>query len=1098
MKQNRWMKWGFFALTLPLISGAEETASWDLETPVMTQDAPGPGRRVRQVAPEYKGTDVYHAVYLPVDWTPGGNYPVIVEYTGNKWSASGATGEVKDANLGYGMSGGRGFIWVTMPYVEKGGQQNALTWWGDKQATIDYGKINLPRICEQFGGDSENVFLCGFSRGSIAISYIGLADDEIASLWKGLFTHDHFDGQQEWAYPESDRASALARLSRLKGRPVLVCGSKNEFLRDHLDLTGFTFLKVPTTELFKIPEGKMIHPHTDLWMHKESTVRRQARAWLADAVAEKKDAPDRGSATVRFGAVNGVEQMVATSGDRQISGVYPHLTTYSQSRKDGAFFKDHHQECGIGAVIPWADKLWMVTYAPHQPRGSDHKLYSIDKDMKMTIHAESVGGTPAARMIHEESQQLFIAHYAIDQEGNIRVIDPKKMPARVTAIMRHLTDPENYIYLYDMENMFYEVNVHTLEFTRLFEDPIPGYHGKGGFTSQGKVVVSNNGETDGHLDRNKHWQVSQDFAQKGAEDRGCLATFDGKTWEVIERRQYTEVTGPQGVHPTFAGKDDPVWAIGWDKRSLRLQVMEDGAFKTFLLPKGCLNNDAKHGWFTEWPRIRDIGEQELLMDMHGMFFKFPKTFTAANSAGIEPIASHIRYVPDFCSWNGQLILATDEASIQGNPMVGQPQSGLWLGDVEDLKQWGPRNAAGSIYMNDPLKAGVPSNPFLINGFPRRVVHLAADRPVVFELQIDRKGNGRFEEYKRMEVDGYTHHIFPEDLEAQWIRVHTDQDCKATVSFHFTDEVYRNASDGVELFKALAGSEDKNVSSALLFPAKRNRNLRVINGDTHFEFSKFHFDFQLTEPDAGLAKKLEVHPEFSVDEASVILLSKETRSIVGQKGNRTVLRLPKGPKAYDQPFNFGYPRMHREVESERMLANIHGTFYEVPFWIVGQPALYTKMRPVATHNRQISDFATWNGLLVLSGLKPDAEESNQVYRSWDGKTSLWFGGIDDLWKFGKPVGVGGPWKNTDVKAGVPSDPYLMTGYDKKILELTADQDCTISLEVDVDHWTGFHRYKSFKVKAGEKRTYEFPEGFAAHWGRVRADKDVNATAWFIYE
>ena len=108
-----------------------------------------------------------------------------------------------------------------------------------------------------------------------------------------------------------------------------------------------------------------------------------------------------------FGKVNGESELMRTSGTRKIAGVYPHLTTYSQSREDGRFFKDGHQECGIGGIIPWAGKLWMITYAPHKPRGSDHKLYSIDKNMTMTIHAESVGGTPAARMVHEESNQLF-------------------------------------------------------------------------------------------------------------------------------------------------------------------------------------------------------------------------------------------------------------------------------------------------------------------------------------------------------------------------------------------------------------------------------------------------------------------------------------------------------------------------------------------------------------------------------------------------------------------------------------------------------------------------------------------------------------------
>ncbi|MEZ6088484.1 MAG: hypothetical protein R3C05_10755 [Pirellulaceae bacterium] len=257
-----------------------QAMAFDLNTPDMTDQQPAAGLRVRQVAPEYAGTDVYHALYLPVDWRPNGTYPVIVEYTGNKWSACGSTGEVKDANLGYGMSGGRGFIWVCMPYVEQGGTRNAVTWWGDRQATVDYCKVNLPRICNRFGGDMDNVFICGFSRGAIATSYIGLADDEIASFWKGMFTHDHFDGQRTWGYADSDRPSALKRLARLRGRPVLVCGESADYLEGHRELATFTFLKVPVSELFSIPEGQVIHPHTDRWMHKDSQYRRQARAWL--------------------------------------------------------------------------------------------------------------------------------------------------------------------------------------------------------------------------------------------------------------------------------------------------------------------------------------------------------------------------------------------------------------------------------------------------------------------------------------------------------------------------------------------------------------------------------------------------------------------------------------------------------------------------------------------------------------------------------------------------------------------------------------------------------------------------------------------------
>jgi hypothetical protein len=38
-------------------------------------------------------------------------------------------------------------------------------------------------------------------------------------------------------------------------------------------------------------------------------------------------------------------------------------------------------------------------------------------------------------------------------------------------------------------------------------------------------------------------------------------------------------------------------------------------------------------------------------------------------------------------------------------------------------------------------------------------------------------------------------------------------------------------------------------------------------------------------------------------------------------------------------------------------------------------------------------------------------------------SLWLGATDDVWKLGKAVGVGGPWRDSLVTAGEPSDPYL---------------------------------------------------------------------------
>src|ERR1700752_4892810 len=101
----------------------------------------------------------------------------------------------------------------------------------------------------------------------------------------------------------------------------------------------------------------------------------------------------------------------------QFSGIYPHL----------AYF-NNEGECGTGAVVPWADRLWVITYGPHLSKGSSDKLYEITSDLDVTIPPKSSGATPANRMIHRESQQLFIGPYAIDKDRIVRVIPYTTMP----------------------------------------------------------------------------------------------------------------------------------------------------------------------------------------------------------------------------------------------------------------------------------------------------------------------------------------------------------------------------------------------------------------------------------------------------------------------------------------------------------------------------------------------------------------------------------------------------------------------------------------------------------------------------------------------
>ena len=139
------------------------------------------------------------------------------------------------------------------------------------------------------------------------------------------------------------------------------------------------------------------------------------------------------------------------AGDIAVDGIYPHLAMVNEEG-----------ECGTGAVVPWAGSLWVVTYGPHCPKGSSDKLYQITPDLKQIVRPESVGGTPADRMIHRETNQLLIGPYVIDAKGNVRTVPPAKMPGRLTGAARHLTDPAHLVYVATMDNGLYALDIQPL------------------------------------------------------------------------------------------------------------------------------------------------------------------------------------------------------------------------------------------------------------------------------------------------------------------------------------------------------------------------------------------------------------------------------------------------------------------------------------------------------------------------------------------------------------------------------------------------------------------------------------------------------------
>ncbi|MCP4854140.1 MAG: discoidin domain-containing protein [Fuerstiella sp.] len=464
--------------------------------------------------------------------------------------------------------------------------------------------------------------------------------------------------------------------------------------------------------------------------------------------------------------------------------------------------RNDHSECGTGAVVLWQGSLWAITYAPHMPTGSSDKLYEITPDLAQKIFEGSVGGTPANRMIHRESNQLLIGPYLIDSNRNTRVIPPSKMYGRLTGNARHLTDPTNKVYYATMEEGLYEVDVNTLAVKCFIRDGnggapktgvvsrLPGYHGKGLYSAQGRLIYANNGD--------KGPRVKVDPTVPS----GALAVWRGEgDWQLVRRNQFTDVTGPGGIHGNSNPATDPIWAMGWDARSLILALFENKTWHYYRLPKGSHSYDGAHGWNTEWPRIREIGEKDLLATMHGTFWRFPPGFSLKDSAGIVPRSNYLKVVGDFCRWNDRIILGCDDSARSeflnkrtfkaGHGGPKQSNSNLWFVSPSRLDELGPAIGRGSVWLRDNVMADQVSDPFLFSGYDHRQMHLThqTEHAVTFKLEVDRDGTNQWQTLKSITVPprGSVSQIFGDEEKGSWIRL-TSQHAAIGVTAHFQ---YRN-------------------------------------------------------------------------------------------------------------------------------------------------------------------------------------------------------------------------------------------------------------------------------------------------------------------
>ena len=766
------------------------------------------------------------------------------------------------------------------------------------------------------------------------------------------------------------------------------------------------------------------------------------------------------------------------------SGIYPHL----------AVTNDWHSECGIGVVVWYAGRLYWITYPASGPRGGGAKLYSTDESLALHVHPESVGGTHANRHIHPATGKLVIGLHVIAPDGTVASFDPARLFGRITGTGDSLHDPAEWVYINTMEDGFYEANVNTLEIRRLRRDIISamsnrdarlaaareklfGDHGKGGYTAQGVFIRTNNA----HLGLLAEWDGRGDAQQRSS-------------WRVIDRNKYTEVTGPGGIRGPRA-VTDPVWALGWDDKSVLLNVRAAGAWTRLRLPKASYTQDADHGWYTEWPRIREYAPGRYLMCMHGMFYDFPGQFTPLQKNGIRPLCRHLKMISDWEGFRDELVFACNDASPFDNPQCGQQSSNLWFTSYENLRALSEPLGFGGVWSRENVFCNEPSEPFFVGGFDQRTLHLVngdgsgAD----FRIECDKDGWGTWVPCQTVRVpanNGYRQVALELPEGAEWVRIVPEIDVTACSAF----------------FHLRMGG-DVAVDETLgrgLHPASRpgrffGGRLRAVEGESML--LRYFAQDGGAGPGAAV-RTYEIGGEMKLERVATPDPMPDTEAgasfdpVIRDTGHSYAIVEPDGAiyhVAKNEPcFDAPGDRLVREIVTERSMLWLGGTFFELPRPSSGG---VRKLKPIATPGRRISDFCSWRGMLVMTGVDA-TEDGPHTLRAPDG-TGLWFGNVDDLWRMGTPRGTGGPLKETFLYKNQASEPFLLLGYRTIALALEHDGAGTIRLTVDVD-FAGdgtFAAWQAIEAAPGVKTEFVFPAGFSAHWVRLRPDADCRSSATF---
>ncbi len=523
---------------------------------------------------------------------------------------------------------------------------------------------------------------------------------------------------------------------------------------------------------------------------------------------------------------------------------------------------------------------------------------------------------------------------------------------------------------------------------------------------------------------------------------------------------------------------------------------QNGTWQAYRLPKTSHCYDGAHGWNTEWPRIRDIGERDLLMTMHGMLWRFPKGFSHTASGGIAPRSYTLKVIGDFCRWNGRIVFGCDDTAKSeflnkrrakgGIAGPGQSHSNLWFVAAKQLNHLGPRSGRGAVWLNDTVHADETSDPFLGSGFASRHITICHNEafPVKFDIEVDIKGNGEFTQHTTIVVPVGSPTLIHNIPNVAWIRFVARTAARGvTVMFSYRDNDARPVHPD-RIFDGLARTRDGAGATLLYARGGDRRTLAVATSpDSAYELDA---NAQLNPSAEGaLAGFVQQSvPVKDIANKGVLITDDHAVLYVSDDGRRWVIPV-------QDPATPHYGRLCREVCTERDLLHICGTFIELPAENAGG---ITHARAIASHPFVIHDYASYRGMLVLTAAK-GAKPGEHIVTSKDGAAAVWLGVVDDIWKLGRPVGraqIGLTVRNAGMWT---SDPVLANGFGDVFITCRVSGGLGGVVFVDADisgdgTWVGVSR---ILVLPGARGHAKIDKRLHPYWLRIRTAPGTDAIA-----